>query len=223
MITSFGQQSSTPLQNDYNTALDRWLQSQNQAQQQFRTAAEPLKQAASMFAVGGGYGAGQRSLLEQQAKQAKSEALLNQVNSGMSSGSLATSTGLRVNQDLSQGLLGVEDTRTQFLNQALQALSSLQAQQAGTTAASQDPFFNTYLGASTAQRGQNIDASNAARQFQLQGTAQKQDAANAQKQLNLQQQQLDLEKQKLAAASKSTGTSSSGSSGSTGSYKTLEF
>jgi hypothetical protein len=173
-----------------------------------------------MFAVGGGYGAGQRSLLEQQAKQAKAEALTNQVASGMSSGSLATATGLRVNKDLSQGLLGVEDTRTQFLNQALQALSALQAQQAGTTAASQDPFFNTYLGASTSQRGQdlgyaadirgqNINAANASRNFQLQQQGQQQSAANAKRQLDLQQQQLDLQKQQLAAASSSGSSATS--------------
>jgi len=116
-------------------ALQRWLDQQRTATKQFTAAAKPLEQAVGMFQPGGGYGAGQRSLLEEQAKQAQAQALANQVASGMSSGSLATGTGLRVQRDLAQGLAGVEDTRTQFLAQALQALSGLRGQQAGTTAA----------------------------------------------------------------------------------------
>ena len=128
-----------------NQALQRWLAQQQQAQSQFTAAAQPLEQAVELFQPGGGYGAGQRSLLEEQAKQAQAQALANQVASGMSSGSLATGTGLRVKRDLAQSLAGVEDTRTQFLAQALQALSGLRGQQAGTTAAVSDPVTSSFL------------------------------------------------------------------------------
>jgi len=126
-------------------ALQRWLDQQRTATKQFTAAAKPLEQAVGMFQPGGGYGAGQRSLLEEQAKQAQAQALANQVASGMSSGSLATGTGLRVQRDLAQSLAGVEDTRTQFLAQALQALSGLRGQQAGTTAAVSEPVTQSFL------------------------------------------------------------------------------
>jgi hypothetical protein len=128
-----------------NQALQRWLAQQKQAQSQFTAAAQPLEQAVAMFQPGGGYGAGQRSLLEEQAKQAQAQALANQVASGMSSGSLATGTGLRVKRDLAQSLAGVEDTRTQFLAQALQALAGLRGQQAGTTATVNEPVTQSFL------------------------------------------------------------------------------
>jgi hypothetical protein len=175
----------------YTNALARWLAQQKTAQKQFTTAQEPLREAAQMFQKGGSYqqevaaaqeplreavqmfqkggsyGAGQRAILEQQTKEAQAQALASQVASGMSSGSLASSTAMRAKSDLAAGLLGVEDTRTEFLNralqalsgslsgaastrtqslnQALQALSGLQSTQAQTTAATVDPTYNTYM------------------------------------------------------------------------------
>lgn len=93
-----------------------------------KNALKPLKQAMNMFKPGGSYGAGQYALIDEQAKQAQAQALANQVASGMSSGSLATSTGLRVGRDMTTAKLGVEDQRTQYLNQILQALSSMYGQ-----------------------------------------------------------------------------------------------
>lgn len=127
-------------------ALSRWLGQQKQAQAQFSAAEQPLQQAVQMFQPGGGYGRGQTMLLQEQARQAQAEALASQVASGMSSGSLATGTGLRVKRDLAQGLAGVEDVRTQFLQQALQALSGARGTQAQTTATTQDPTYAPYLG-----------------------------------------------------------------------------
>lgn len=127
-------------------ALQRWLDQQKRSQAQFSAAEQPLKTAATMFAPGGSYGAGQRALLEENARQAAAEAASNQVASGMSSGSLATGTNLRIKRDLAQGLAGVEDQRTQFLTQILSALSGLRGTQAQTTAATVDPTFAPTLG-----------------------------------------------------------------------------
>lgn len=129
-------------------ALTRWLKQQKMSQKQFTGAEQPLQQAIESFRPGGGFGAGQNALLEDEARRAQANALAEQVASGMSSGSLATSTGLRVASDLSKAKLGVEDTRTQFLNQALQALSGLRSGQAQTTAQVTDPVtapFISYL------------------------------------------------------------------------------
>lgn len=131
--------------NLYTNALARWLEQQKTAQGQFTAAQQPLQQAVQMFQPGGSYGAGQRGILEQQAKEAQAQALASQVASGMSSGSLASSTAMRAKSDLAAGLLGVEDTRTQFLNQALQALSGLRGTQAQTTATTVDPTYNPYM------------------------------------------------------------------------------
>jgi hypothetical protein len=130
----------------YTNALQRWLNQQKTAGTQFTAAQQPLQQSVQMFQPGGGYGAGQSALLEEQARQAQAQALSEQVASGMSSGSLATGTGLRVKRDLATGLKGVEDTRTQFLAQALQALSGLRGTQAQTTASLVDPTYAPYLG-----------------------------------------------------------------------------
>ncbi len=126
-------------------ALTRWLNTQKEAKGMFMGAEKPLQESVQMFQPGGGYGQGQAQLLQDQARQAQAEALSSQVATGMSSGSLATSTGLRVKKDLAQGLAGVEDTRTQFLTQALQSLSGLRGQRAQTLSATSDPVFAPYL------------------------------------------------------------------------------
>ena len=133
----------------YQNTLARWVGRQKQAQGMFGQAEQPLRESVQMFQPGGGYGAGQKGLLQEQARQAQAEALSSQVATGMSSGSLATGTGLRVKRDLAQGLAGVEDVRTQFLTQALQSLSGLRGQRVQTLATTQDPVyapFMSYLG-----------------------------------------------------------------------------
>ena len=140
----------------YQSALNRWLTRQKQSAQQFQGAADPLQQAVSSFQPGGSFGAGRIADLEAGARKSKALAMSNQVASGMSSGSLATSTGLRVDADLAQAKLGVEDTRTQFLNQARQALSGLRGQQASQTGATSDPFFNTAISSQVAAQGQEL-------------------------------------------------------------------
>lgn len=127
------------------SALQRWLSTQRQARGMFGSAEKPLRESVQMFQPGGGYGAGQKELLQEQARQAQAEALSSQVATGMSSGSLATGTGLRVKRDLATGLAGVEDVRTQFLTQALQSLSGLRGQRAQTLATTQDPTYAPYM------------------------------------------------------------------------------
>ena len=127
------------------SALQRWLGTQRQARGMFAGAEQPLQESVQMFQRGGGYGRGQATLLRGEARRAQAEALSSQVATGMSSGSLATGTGLRVERDLAQGLAGVEDVRTQFLAQALQSLSGLRGQRAQTLATTQDPVYAPYM------------------------------------------------------------------------------
>ncbi len=138
----------------YQNTLARWLGRQKKATGMFGQAEQPLRESVQMFQPGGGYGAGQKGLLQEQARQAQAEALSTQVSTGMSSGSLATGTGLRVKRDLAQGLAGVEDTRTQFLTQALQSLSGLRGQRAQTLATTQDPTYAPYMGYIGQRHGQ---------------------------------------------------------------------
>ena len=127
-------------------ALQRWLSQQKRSRTQFTAAEQPLQQSVQMFQPGGGYGRGQETLLRDEARRAGAEATTQQVASGMSSGSLATGTKLRTERDLATGLAGVQDTRTQFLNQALSNLSGLRGQQAGLTAQVNDPTYAPYMG-----------------------------------------------------------------------------
>ena len=168
-------------------ALARWLGTQRQAKGMFGQAEQPLQESVQMFQPGGGYGKGQATLLRGEARRAKAEALSSQVATGMSSGSLATGTGLRVERDLAQGLAGVEDVRTQFLAQALESLSGLRGQRSQTLAATQDPIsvpYMSYLGGAESRASQEamqrrqIEASVATQQMQIQ--AQKDAAAKAQ-------------------------------------------
>jgi hypothetical protein len=150
-----------------NQALQRWLDQQRTATGQFTAAAQPLQQSIEMFQPGGSYGTGQKTLLEEQAKQAQAQALANSVASGMSNSSLATGIGLNVQRGLAQGLAGVEDTRTQFLNQALQALAGLRGQQAGTTATNNEPVTQSFLPYLSNVIGINTQANQAAAQRSL--------------------------------------------------------
>ena len=144
----------------YQNTLARWLGRQKQATGMFGQAEQPLRESVQMFQPGGGYGAGQKGLLQEQARQAQAEVLSSQVATGMSSGSLATGTGLRVKRDLAQGLAGVEDVRTQFLTQALQSLSGLRGRRAETLATTQDPTYAPYMGYIGQRHGQ-VAAQNA--------------------------------------------------------------
>ena len=167
-----------------SNALSRWLGQQKQAQGQFSAAQQPLQQAVQMFQPGGGYGRGQTTLLRDEARRAGAEATASQVASGMSSGSLATGTGLRIEKDLAQGLAGVEDQRTQFLAQALQMLSGARQGQAQTTAQVTDPTYAPFMGAQAGIYGADIGAQTAAKQTQTQQNiaqmrAQSQAATNA--------------------------------------------
>lgn len=153
------------------SALSRWLGTQREAKGMFAGAEQPLRESVQMFQPGGGYGRGQATLLRGEAKRAQAEALSSQVATGMSSGSLATGTGLRVERDLAQGLTGVEDVRTQFLTQALQSLAGLRGRRAETLAATQDPVYAPYMsylgGAETraSQQAMNVVQANAALQM----------------------------------------------------------
>jgi hypothetical protein len=97
----------------------------------FNPAKQTLQDMINLFRQGGGYGAGQNAIIDTQANQAQAKAASDAVASGMSSGSLAASTGARIAGDTAKAKLGVEDTRTNFLAQAMQALSQMYGQYAG--------------------------------------------------------------------------------------------
>lgn len=171
-------------------ALARWLDQQKRARKQFSAAEQPLQQSVQMFQPGGGYGRGQAMLFRDEARRAGAEATSQQVASGMSSGSLSTGTGLRIKRDMATSLAGVEDVRTQFLNQALSNLSGLRGQQAGLTAQVNDPTYAPYMGYMTGITTSGIGAA----------TQQTVAAGQQATQLKLGQMQQQTEMAKLKAA-----------------------
>lgn len=137
----------------YQSTLQRWLARQKESRGLYAGAEQPLTETTEMFRPGGGYGAHQIALIEEEAKRTKAEALAEQVAKGMSSSSLATATGLRVGRDVTTAKLGVEDVRTQFLAQALSQLAGLRGTQAGQVGATTDPTYAPYMGYRAAVAG----------------------------------------------------------------------
>lgn len=193
----------------YKSALSRWLEQQKQSQGQFATAEQPLQQAVQMFQKGGGYGEGQRMLLRDEAKKALAETTASQVASGMSSGSLASSTALRTKSDLAKNLAGVEDVRTQFLTQALQALSGLRGTQAQTTATVSDPTYAPYM--SYVSGKETTAAQQAAATLQAQ-TSRHQTYMQTEAQKYIADLEAELEKNRMSKTQPSSGV-----------YSTLKF
>lgn len=209
-----GSQTAISPRIDYQTALDRWLNRQQQARGMYAGAAEPLQANIEAFQPGGGFGAGRIAMLEEEARRTGARATAEQVASGMSSGSLATSTGLRIGSDLARAKLGVEDVRTQFLTQARQSLAGLRGQEAGQVGATADPYFSTFQSAQTAQRGQTLGAISAAEtrsvQRQQLATARKE----ADRQYQLQVKQFEAAQKKLDSKHEEAPS---------GGYKSLQF
>jgi hypothetical protein len=133
----------------------------------FNPAKNTLEEMIKLFRQGGGYGAGQNAIIDAQANQAQAKAASDAVASGMSSGSLATSTGTRIASDTAKAKLGVEDTRTNFLAQAMQALSSLYGQFGGI--ASQERMQTEALKKQSAIADMNAAVSLMGRQTSNQG------------------------------------------------------
>lgn len=129
----------------YNTALSKWLADQATSTSLFQEARGPLTQAAKSFAPGGPYGAGQKFMIDKQARESLAAMNLSGVKSGMSSGSLAAGNIARVGGERQGAYLGVEDRRTEFLNQILSQLSNLMGTQAQTKAGAADPFATSYM------------------------------------------------------------------------------
>jgi hypothetical protein len=117
----------------------------------FGPAKNALQDMIKLFRQGGGYGAGQNAIIDTAANQAQAKAASDAVASGMSSGSLASSMGQRISSDTAKAKLGVEDTRTNFLAQAMQALSALYGQFGGYD--SQERMNQANLGARGATTG----------------------------------------------------------------------
>jgi hypothetical protein len=131
----------------YQDALTRWLGRLGAGQGEFAKAEQPLTDMQQLFAPGGGYGAGQRALIEQQAKLAGGQAATGLVASGMSSGSNAAGLTARIGGEKTRALLGVEDTRTQNLADIMKKLSGLRGGYASQLMGLSEPTFAPYMGA----------------------------------------------------------------------------
>lgn len=154
----------------YPAIMQRWLDRQKEAKGEFGRAEAPLTETAAMFRPGGTYGAGQKALIEGQARKTKAEALSGFVSSGMASGTNVAGMQARVGKDVTTAKLGVEDVRTEKLATSLSQLSGLRgaaAQQYGTV---QEPSVSPFLAASTASQGQQLSYS-----AQLKGQAAQQE------------------------------------------------
>lgn len=108
-----------------------WLAAQPYSwQSNLATSERPLQEAKKLFEPGGGYGAGQIALIEEEAQRTKAEALTNFIKTGMSSGSNVAGLRARVGKDVTTAKLGVEDVRMENLANILAQLSGLRSSSA---------------------------------------------------------------------------------------------
>lgn len=156
MAIRFKPYQQTPISKTYQSTLGRWLTRQQESQTQFRQAAEPLGEAKGMYAPGGTYGAGQRVIIEEEARKARAKALSGYVASGMSSGTNVAGMQTRVAGDVTRAKLGVEDVRTERLTDILTRLSGLRATAAGQKGAAVDPTYAPYMGSLTSQAASQL-------------------------------------------------------------------
>lgn len=131
----------------YQTAIGRWLEQQKKAERMMGKAEEPISEAVGMFRPGGGYGAGQEAIIQEEARKAKAAALANLVATGMSSGTAVSGLQARIGAETTKARLGVEDIRMENLTRMLSQLSSLRAGYAGQMGQTYDPYSGTMMGA----------------------------------------------------------------------------
>ena len=172
-ITDFNE----PVQNVrdlYKSALQRFAERRAQARTDFLGAETPLQERVGMFQPGGGYGAGQRAIIEQQAKEALGAGQTSLVQTGMASGSTMAGLHGLVSAKAGEMELGVEDVRIENLSRALEALSNLRGAAAGTLLAAQEPGFEpvasleaSRLGSLTSQKVATIQGEYGMKQSQL--------------------------------------------------------
>lgn len=125
----------------YGGALRRWLDRQRQMKEQFGLAERPIQEELRLYAPGGGYGAGQRGIAEEQMRTGRAEALHRLVTTGMSSGSLATGVQMQARRGLEQAYRGIEDVRTERYSGALGRLASLRAGLAQMYGTAEEPSY----------------------------------------------------------------------------------
>jgi len=111
----------------YGPLLQRFQERYNQMLREMGSAkgisATPVSpdytELVNLFRPGGGYGAGQTALIEQEAKKGSAAAFSNLVSTGMSSGTNAAGIAARIARDVTTAKLGVEDERIRRLAEAL--------------------------------------------------------------------------------------------------------
>jgi hypothetical protein len=111
----------------YGPLLQRFQQRYNQMLSEMAgakgAAATPISadytELVDLFRPGGNYGAGQKALIEQEAKKGSAAALSNLIKTGMSSGTNAAGVATRIARDVTTAKLGVEDERIRRLAEAL--------------------------------------------------------------------------------------------------------
>jgi len=134
----------------YQGALSRFTDRLNQARTDFTKAESPLQENIDLFRPGGGYGAGQHALIDEEARKALGAGRTSLVASGMASGSSMANLETGVGRGATTAMLGVEDVRTENLSAALNALANLRGAAAGSYLSAQEPG---YEGAASALAG----------------------------------------------------------------------
>lgn len=140
----------------YESTLARWLNRQQQMGEQFGRAETPLQELKSYYAPGGGYGAGQQEIIEEEGRKTLAQGLHNLVATGMSSGSLATGLRAQVGRGITRGKIAIEESRAKQFAETLTGLSRLRAGFGQLLGTAQEPSYAPVVGAVTGIYGTDI-------------------------------------------------------------------
>jgi hypothetical protein len=143
-------QEAKPL---YTDALSRFMEQQKQMRRDYVAAETPLTTARALYEKGGGYGAGQRALIEEEGQKTRAGVLARMVSSGMASGTNIAGTNVAIGRGMTTQKLQVEDVRTERLGDILKSLSALRGQAAGVMGTTREPDYSSYLGGLTTALG----------------------------------------------------------------------
>lgn len=183
------------LEKAYQSALNQANIKRMSTVSGFEEAEQPVQRLVNLFRAGGGYGAGQKAIIEQEAKKGLAGIYSNLVSTGMSSGTNVAGARARVTRDTTTAKLGVEDARVGKLAEALGLLSQVRGQRTSTLANIETPSYGPLVGALTSAYGTKVGAATTRRGQTLNYMLGKRRIASSENIANMQMESQPVEKQ----------------------------
>jgi hypothetical protein len=131
----------------YSGSLRRYADASRQALDKLSQAESGYGAMIPSYAPGGSYGAGQKSIVRQNAAGALSQYQVGAIGAGMSSSTNAAGMAARIKRDATQAELGIEDTREDRYAAVVKGLADLRLSAGGIAGslAANEPSYAPYV------------------------------------------------------------------------------